>query len=223
MESLSSVVQNVDIVTARASVEQKTASSSPASDTLPEPGLRSAPADLVPPVGTSNAPAGLPGLPAAAAREQKRPRPAWRWAAAPILAAAAYVCWVLARQVLWGMQESEPWTLLSISSLVYLVAVAWTMVLVAVTVWNTHRAGRFLWPWALFVCGPGLAYLYHFAAINKDWGGGVGAEFYEMIALVAALGLLALAALVGLSARLAPPARRLLRRRRREPSSGPSG
>jgi hypothetical protein len=149
-----------------------------------------------------------------------RRRPAWRWAAALVLLAAAYVCWVLARQVLWGVQEKEPWTLLSVASLAYLVAVAWTMVLVAVTVWSGHRSGRLFWPWSLLVCGPGLAYLYHFATINKDWGGGLGADFYEMVALAVALGLLALVAAFGCAARLAPPAVRLLRRLRLMPSAG---
>jgi hypothetical protein len=160
---------------------------------------------------------------ASVAPSQGKPaRSAGRWAAAPILAAAAYVCWVLARQVLWGVQEREPWTLLSVSVMIYLVGVAWTMVLVAVTIWTGHRAGRLFWPWALLVCAPGLVYLYHFAALNKDWGGTLGAEFYEMIALVAALAALALAGAIGVAARLAPPAGRLLARLlgrlRREPS-----
>ena len=157
--------------------------------------------------------------------QRKPARSVRRWAAAPVLVAAAYVCWVLARQVLWGVQEREPWTLLSVSALVYLVAVAWTMVLVAVTIWSGHRAGRFFWPWALVVCCPGLVYLYHFAALNKDWGGTLGAEFYEMIALVAALAALALVAAIGVAARLAPSIGRLLGLLlgllRREPSSDP--
>jgi len=155
-----------------------------------------------------------------ATAQRKRAPSAWRWAAAPVLAAAAYVCWVLARQVLWGVQEREPWTLLSVSGLIYLVAVAWTMVLVAVTVWSGHRAGRFLWPWALLVCVPGLVYLYHFAVLNKDWGGTLGAEFYEMIALVAALAVLTLAGAIGVASRLAPPIGRLLGRLQRELASG---
>jgi hypothetical protein len=173
-------------------------------------------ASTVDDVGSS---AGPPGL-AATSSQRNHSRSAWRWAAPPILAAAGYVCWVLARQILWGVQEREPWTLLSVSSLVYLVAVAWTMVLVAVTVWSGHRSGRLFWPWALLVCGPGLAYLYHFAAVNKDWGGSLDAEFYEMIALVAALAALALVATIGVAARLAPPVGRLLRLLRREPVSG---
>lgn len=149
---------------------------------------------------------------------QKPVRPVWRWAAAPLLAAAAYVCWVLARQALWGIQEREPWTLLSVSALVYLVAIAWTMVLVAVTVWSGHRSGRLFWPWALLVCGPGFAYLYHFATVNKTWGGSVGADFYEMIILLAALGLLALVAAFAIAVRLAPILVTLNRRLR--PSTG---
>ena len=172
-------------------------------------------ASTVDDVGSS---AGLPSL-AATSSQRKRSRSAWRWAAAPILIAAGYVCWVLARQILWGVQEREPWTLLSVASLVYLVAVAWTMVLVAVTIWGGHRSGRLFWPWALLVCGPGLAYLYHFAAVNKDWGGSLDAEFYEMIALVAALAVLALVATIGVAARLAPPVSRLLRLLRRGPAS----
>jgi hypothetical protein len=171
-----------------------------------------------PPDGTSP-PAGGGGAGAAGSVQAKRSRPVRRWAAAPVLAAAAYVCWVLARQVLWGIQEKEPWTLLSVSALVYLVAVAWTMVLVAVTLWSSHRAGRLFWPWALLVSAPGIAYLYRFAALNKDWGGSLGAEFYEMIALVGALALLVLVALIGVALRLAPSARRLVQRLRREPSS----
>ena len=173
-------------------------------------------ASTVDDVGSS---AGLPSL-AATSSQGKRSRCAWRWAAAPILVAAGYVCWVLARQILWGVQEREPWTLLSVSLLVYLIAVAWTMVLVAVTIWGGHRSGRLFWPWALLVCGPGLAYLFHFTAVNKDWGGSLDAEFYEMIALVVALATLALTATIGVAARLAPPVSRLLRLLRREPASG---
>ena len=176
-----------------------------------------------PPAVGMSLPAGGGDTAVAASRSQpKRSRRVQRWAAAPVLAAAAYVCWVLARQVLWGVREKEPWTLLSVSELAYLVVVAWTMVLVAVTVWTGHRASHVFWPWALVVCAPGLVYLYHFAALNEDWGGSLGADFYEMIALVAALGLLVLVATVGLAARLAPHVSRLLRllpRLRRKPSA----
>jgi hypothetical protein len=215
MATFPSVVHNTDTVSVVAPAKEDFVMiPSPAADTSAVE-MQAAPAgDAALAAGTLGASAGLPGL-TATSLQHKRSPPVWRWAAAPILIAAAYVCWVLARQVLWGAQEREPWTLLSVSSLVYLVAVAWTMVLVAVTVWGGHRSGRLFWPWALLVCGPGLVYLYHFAALNKDWGGGLGAEFYEMIALVAALGTLALVAAIGCAARLAPPIARLLRRLRR--------
>jgi hypothetical protein len=195
-------------------------------DTLGRPPAAEEPApdpQLVTVVGVAPSADAIPypgGAPEPAAVRQKPVRPPWRWAAVPLLAAAAYVCWVLARQALWGVQEKEPWTLLSVSALVYLIAVAWTMVLVAVTVWSGHRSGRLFWPWALLVCGPGFAYLYHFATVNKTWGGSVGADFYEMIILLAALGLLALLAAVAIAARLAPPLRALGRRLR--PSGDPS-
>jgi hypothetical protein len=216
MATLSSVVHNMGTVSVVAPVkEESVMTPSPAAETSAIE-VQLAPAgDTRPRADALSTCAGLPSRSAASA-PRKRSRSAWRWAAPPVLLAAAYVCWVLARQILWGVQEREPWTLLSVSSLVYLVAVAWTMVLVAVTVWSGHRSGRILWPWALLVCGPGLAYLYHFATINKDWGGSLDAEFYEMIALVAALGALALVATIGVAARLAPPISRLLRLLRHE-------
>jgi hypothetical protein len=220
MAPLLSLVHNTDTVSVRTPVREDTPVRPPAAG-VPEPdpqpvvsvgAARSA--DVVP------RPAGSPE-PAVAVR-QKPVRPAWRWAAPPLLAAAAYVCWVLARQALWGIQEKEPWTLLSVSALVYLVAIAWTMVLVAVTVWSGHRSGRLFWPWALLACGPGFAYLCHFATVNKTWGGSVGADFYEMIILLAALSLLALVAAFAIAARLAPPLRALGRRLRPSAERSPS-
>jgi hypothetical protein len=206
-----SVVQNTDTVIVRAPARRDVVARPPVGDVAAADTRQVAAVGIAPPAHALDR--SDPQVATATVAQHKRKRPVRRWVAAPVLAGAAYVCWVLSRQVLWGVQEREPWTVLSVSALVYLVVVAWTMVLVAVTVWSGHRSGRIFWPWVLLICGPGFAYLYHFASVNKAWGGSVGADFYEMIVLLAALSLLALVAVVALAARVAPT-RRMLRRRR---------
>jgi hypothetical protein len=125
------------------------------------------------------------------------PRAALRRAAALLLlAAAAYVCWVLARQVLWGVQEREPFNFLSVGALVYLAAAVCTQVLAAVTLWWARHTGRLLWPWSLAFTAPGIAYLGRALKRNLVWGGPVGADFYFQLALFLTLVVLGCVALV---------------------------
>jgi hypothetical protein len=132
-----------------------------------------------------------------------------RWALSPLLMlSAGYACLVVAREVLWVLQEREPLTALTGLALAYVAVFIWTTVWVAITIWIMRSARPACWWWATVLPLPGLAFLGVSLLHVHDWGGPLDADFGQGVALAGALLVLLAAGLYGLLPHLTRSMRR---------------